>query len=278
MANINVRFNPQAGTHDPIDYIYGTGGADVIYGGFGQADPADFTDYIYGYGGNDRIYANAGADYVRGADGNDSIWGGAGNDIIHGDAGNDTLFGSEGSDTIYGGIGDDVICGGVASTDPNDGPDEIYGGEGRDMIYANGGNDLITAGPGADDVWGGNGADVFRFNEVWSSYWQGSRQYATVTRDSNSQASDRIYGFERGDRLDLRGIDGDVSDRYDTYTAPSGSVALLTGNDDNDTLIAGRTLLWGVTGGNTIVYTTAGFSVTLVGYTGALSTSDFILA
>lgn len=277
MAIIRYDSFARPGTHDPIDQIFGTALSDIIYGGYGQADPSDLGDIIYAYGGDDQVYANGGNDYVNAGEGSDSVWGGGGDDEIHGYGGNDILFGSEGVDTIFGGTGSDVIYGGRGEADPNDLTDLIYGGAGNDRIYANGGDDTIVGGADIDQIWGGAGKDTFKFFEYWSSYWTNGRQIATVTRDSSNERPDRIYGFEKGDRIDLRGIDGDVTDRYDYYLGFDLSRPLNTGNDDIDANVLGRTFGWSVGGGNTLIASEAGFAVILVGYTGGLVASDFIL-
>ncbi len=67
-----------------------------------------------------------------------------------------------------------------------------------DSVYANGGkgNDLIDGGLGKDRLLGGKGADVFVFDSL---------------ADSLTRAPDIILDFQKGDRIDLRGIDANTA-------------------------------------------------------------------
>jgi Ca2+-binding RTX toxin-like protein len=285
MATIYVQYPTTYGTSSK-DTIFGSSNDDLIYGGIGISDPGDLDDVIYGGGGNDTIYGNGGNDTIDGGLGNDIINGGAGDDLVYGGSGNDILYGAGQTDTIWGGDGDDVIYGGSSSADPTDARDFLYGENGNDTIYGNGGDDIITGGLGADTLYGGAGADVFVFGERWSSYWQNGREYAKVDRDSAGSTVDKIFGFEKSDKLDFRLIDGDTSDRFDYL--PTGSInsnVLNTGNDDYDPLhfsispsIGDKgSVYYNVSNGNTIVHAGVGCVVQLIGYTGGLDANNFIL-
>lgn len=77
--------------HDPINIVEGTGGDDLINGGYNDAqgdsvnDSADNADLVYGYGGNDDLRSRSGDDTVFGGAGNDTLRGGSGDDELHGD-------------------------------------------------------------------------------------------------------------------------------------------------------------------------------------------------
>nr|WP_280952686.1 hypothetical protein [Rhizobium subbaraonis] len=73
----------------------------------------------------------------------------------------------------------------------------LSGGVGKDMLKGNRGNDTLIGGKGADALYGGKGKDVFVFKELTDS---------TV----KSSGRDTIYDFSKGDRIDLKAIDGDI--------------------------------------------------------------------
>ncbi|MEC9434790.1 MAG: calcium-binding protein [Pseudomonadota bacterium] len=134
---------------DPIDYIYGEAGRDVIDGGAG----ADWIwgyggrDLLKGFGGDDMLFGGGGKDKLVGGGGDDQIGGGGGNDVIKGGAGADWLVGQKGRDVLKGGGGADRLEGGG-------GADKLIGGRGADLLKGDGGRDLLK---------GGGGADVFAF-------------------------------------------------------------------------------------------------------------------
>lgn len=107
---------------------------------------------------------------------------------FNGGSGNDTLLGGAGRDVLLGGAGDDTLDGGS-------------------------GSDVLVGGVGADVLTGGAGADVFRFVSE-----------DDLAAPEGRSGADRITDFNRaqGDRIDLRGIDADV-------TAP-GDQAFLFAN------------------------------------------------
>lgn len=283
---ISVQYPTTYGTSG-TDTIYGSSSNDAIYGGMGISDPGDLADTIYGYDGDDTIYGNGGNDKIYGGKGNDLINGGAGNDTIYGGFGNDRLYGASGTDTLWGGDGNDEIYGGSSSVDPSDARDFLYGEKGDDIIYGNGGDDIITGGLGSDTLYGGTGADVFVLEETWISYWQNSMENIRVESDCANPSVDRIFGFEKSDKLDFRGIDGDTSDRYDRSTvAPGGIYApLYHANDDYDPLHFSGTpspldrgsVYITVSSGNTIVHAGETCVVYLMGYTGGIDASNLLL-
>ncbi|MGD9864629.1 MAG: calcium-binding protein [Pseudodonghicola sp.] len=78
---------------DDDDYMLGSNGRDVLYGGDGD-------DWITGASGRDRIFGGDGKDYLDGHIGNDVLIGGRGNDV---------LSGRNGSDVARGGAGRDIF-------------------------------------------------------------------------------------------------------------------------------------------------------------------------
>ena len=124
----------------------------------------------------------------NGGDGNDTLDGSAANGPLlgRGGAGDDRLVGGSGNDTLLGGSGRDVLLGGA-------GDDTLQGGSG---------GDVLAGGLGADVLTGGAGADVFRFLSE-----------DDLVAPEGRNGPDRITDFSRaqGDRIDLRGIDADVT-------------------------------------------------------------------
>lgn len=196
--------------------LYGIAGDDALGTGLaglalldgGAGDDYLWTDWAAGvtvadiYGGNGNDYIEAGAssnaDYIYGGQGNDIVrqnpLGPGGNDYIDGGQGRDSLHGEGGNDTIYGGDGNDFgssITAGPASYSSTDKPG-LYGGAGKDYLDGGRGDDLLNGGRGADTLVGGLGKDNFDFNSV---------------ADSKVSHPDVIRDFEKGDKIDLRGID-----------------------------------------------------------------------
>jgi Ca2+-binding RTX toxin-like protein len=189
----------------------GNDGIDLSHGG---------DDRVEGGGGNDALYF-AGA-YTLG----DSLDGGAGHDTLFlsgdyslafaagsltgieqitllsdvGSGGNYALTMHDGNVaagsafTVYAArlaVDESLVFNGAAETG---GRFIVTGGLGADTITGGAGADTITGGGGADHLRGGRGADTFRFADV---------------ADSAPLASDIVYDFEAGDRLNLAAIDAD---------------------------------------------------------------------
>lgn len=139
---------------DESDYIVGTDGFDIIYGG----------------AGNDLIDGRGGDDFLHGDDGNDTVLGGAGNDWLNGWDGDDTLDGGEGNDRLEGGYGNDIM----------------RGGEGHDTLVAGSGTDIMVGGLGRDVfvVHGGHSSpaavDLIADFEVGTHGGYGSRDFVDL--------------------------------------------------------------------------------------------------
>ena len=136
---------------------------------------------------------------------------------------------------VRAGDGDDVIeASGVAAgsiglvLDGGDGDDVIIGGHGDDVLIGGEGDDVLVGGPGNDILDGGPGD-----NTVIQSLLGGGGSPATTT----------VQGFKagegRGDRIDLRRIDG--ADDFDWVLAHAtevdGSAVLDLGNGEEMVLL-----------------------------------------
>lgn len=117
-----------------------------------------------------------------------------------------------GADLLYGNQTRNFLLG-------NGGNDRIFGGFGNDRLGGGAGRDRLCGGPGADTLIGGKHADVFVF---------------ASTADSRPVAHDRLIagghaaaferpGPNRGDLIDLRGIDADTSTAGDQAFLFGGS-------------------------------------------------------
>lgn len=175
------------------------------------------------------IGGDLGDDTIRGLGGDDRLSGGEGADVVLGGNGNDTLFGNAGDDTLIDGAGDDDLFGGA-------GRDILRGGEGDDLLYGDWARDVLVGGEGADTLTGGTGNDVFR--------------YLSALDSERGSASDTITDFLLGDRIDLRGVDADItaagSQAFDfietgRFSGTAGELrhwgGRLTGDTDGDRLI-----------------------------------------
>ena len=111
------------------------------------------------------------------------------------------------------------------------GNDKLYGGAGNDVLYGENGDDTLNGGAGADQLYGGGGRDTFVFTSV---------------TDSTPQARDTIYGFATDEKIDLRGIDANVTVANDqaftfigsrAFSGHAGELRAVTMTDSSGTFI-----------------------------------------
>jgi Ca2+-binding RTX toxin-like protein len=196
--------------------------------------------FIYGTAKNDVIYGTSAAEVINGGKGDDIIDGGVGGqDQIEGGGGFDTIsfarwgkgvrldldnganvhlatwqnvfalsggyqwirlqaisgaIGTPYADRINGHNGDNKLDGGGGDDylDGYAGNDTLVGGGGNDRLIGGMGNDILNGGSGSDQMTGGVGNDRFIFS---------------LTSDSPLATPDRITDWNRGDIIDLSGID-----------------------------------------------------------------------
>ncbi|MDN5567426.1 MAG: M10 family metallopeptidase C-terminal domain-containing protein [Paracoccus sp. (in: a-proteobacteria)] len=173
------------------DWLIASGGSDIridlaVSGAQNTLQGLDTVrniEHIQAGGGDDRLLGNQAANTIIGGAGHDSLFGRQGNDQLHGKAGDDRMDGGLGNDTMTGGDGDDLL----------------RGKQGSDRLDGGAGNDSLEGGIGRDVLTGGGGADVFVFDRLDQA-------------GTNYYAADQILDFQTGvDRIDLRGIDADLS-------------------------------------------------------------------
>lgn len=233
-------------------------------------------NWVSGAALDDRLAGRAGDDFLAGAGGADIISGGLGNDYLDGGGGDDQLFGGQGNDTVRyafcraavtvdlrirtvqdtGGSGtdlvlacenlvgsrfDDVLTGDGAANRLSglSGNDLLSGLGGNDELVGAAGSDVLIGGGGSDTLSGGDDADLFVFRGKWSG----------GTRLAIDTITDFIRG--EGDRIDVSGIDSDVSATGDqpftfvgnaSFTKTAGEIrfeardagVVLEGDSDGD--------------------------------------------
>jgi VCBS repeat-containing protein len=206
------------------DTLFGTDGADVIFGDTPNTDALSWpghpagthdgqgmdalADYLAAMKGHSPTaeelydYIKQHADTLNARDdahgGNDTIRGGKGDDFIHGQGGNDHLRGEAGRNFLHGGAGNDTL---------------IAGDEG----------DVLIGGRDNDLMLGGQGSDSFR----WEQGDHGTREAPAVDTIRNFSADAVARG---GDVLDLRDLLGDPDEgdltRYLHFTRDGNGTAI----------------------------------------------------
>jgi serralysin len=125
--------------------------------------------------------------------------------------GDDSLFGGKGSDLIYGGDGSDSLQGA-------EGYDTLYGGDGADRLE---GSNL-----GSATLYGGAGDDVYLVRNDWTYSSSNFFELAGEGIDTVLLVHGDLHLAPNFERLVVRD--------------PSGRGHALAGNDEANTLIAGK--------------------------------------
>ena len=79
-----------------------------------------------------------------------------------------------------------------------DGNDRLIGDNSKDLLVGLGGNDKLFGAGGADVLIGGKGANRYRYNDVEDSA-------------AGEETEDKIYGFGKKDKINLRGLDAELN-------------------------------------------------------------------
>jgi predicted extracellular nuclease len=141
--------------------------AGTVSGGFGDGDTLISIEYVIGSGGADVFNGDAGANILDGGAGADILTGLAGNDSYYVDDAGDQLIESSGIDTVFASIdytlvnADNPALTGVFEKLVLTGTADIDG-TGNTLsnhITGNSGSNVLTGGVGSDSLWGMDGAD-----------------------------------------------------------------------------------------------------------------------
>ena len=253
--------------------IYGNGGNDIIHGGAKD-------DWINGSEGNDIIYGgNGGNDMLAGEVGDDYIYAGKLNsdDTVTYNTDDVEIYGGQGNDHIYSGKGDDFI----------------WGGQGTDTITLNGGsNTIVFVEPdfGADTVYNATSNDTLKFSlggETPSGYkitdlsFNRNNDDLVITAGENTVTIDKYFaeGNSKLTKVIALNKEGTAQENYILATELQGSAesenivviydgnkhqtlggeevemdSVIYGNGGNDTILGGDKDDWinGSEGNDTI--------------------------
>jgi serralysin len=188
--------------------------------------------------GATRLYGDASNVLSAGSTGgSDGVKGGTGDDRLYGDAPLLTDTSSGGDDYVTGNGGDDFVLGDAEQLADSavGGEDEVRGSIGDDEVYGDAVNLLESAQGGDDQVYGGGGDD-----RLWGdgNLFDDAQGGNDVFNFAGVFDDDVVFDFRQGEDqlafLDLRPIDVTIS----------------------------------VSGGDSILSTVGGDSVTVVGYAG----------
>lgn len=241
------------------------------------------SDYLDGGGGDDVLYGEGGADIVFGGSGNDSLWGDAGYlteafhgaDYLDGGSGADTVEGGFGDDILIGGVGDDVLAGGDGSDTyifaQGDGADLIQdsGWQGIDVLvlsdYLQSEVSITRELAGGLTITGTSG-DVITIESLAGNESAGIEhiQFADGTMLDHDgirglllaldSIPDQDWSVASGadDVIDTFGMPGNSAGGFVLLDAGAGndlvfgdSNAVVNGNEGDDQLFGGRTLIGG---------------------------------
>ena len=193
-------------------------------------------DVVVARDGDDQIRTGAGRDLVCAGDAFDFVRLGRGADRALGSAGDDTVHGGDGVDRLRGQSGIDQLDGGA-------GDDELFGGRGAGIIiegFIGGpGDDRLIGGPGLDSALFFNSPRGVQVNLTrGSAIGQGVDVLVDIEGVVGSNSADTIVGDETGNGL-FGQTGADVIRAGGSGRIVDGTSDVISGDDGNDTLIAG---------------------------------------
>ncbi len=210
-----------AGTFDAADYSVdagfgGTGGvtANLVTGmatdGFGDTDTLVNIENVIGTNAVDLLMGDGSANFLNGLRGNDALIGGAGNDSFQGGGGNDLIDGGEGVDTMIYSV--DVSLGGPGGVSVNLSAGTAIDGFGNvdtlisvENVFGSLFGDLLIGDGNANLLLGQAGNDVLDGGAGNDQLLGGLGDDLFVFQDGsgNDLVSDFVAGAGSPDRLDL---------------------------------------------------------------------------
>ncbi|MFB2893338.1 calcium-binding protein [Aerosakkonemataceae cyanobacterium BLCC-F50] len=233
------------GYGDPFgigDRLYGGSGWDILDGGDGDNDEADYEDSPNGISVNQDSKSYAGDIYkVQDGFGQEDIL--VDIEKISGSNHNDDFKGGRGVDIFYGRKGDDTFKG-------EGGNDKFYGGDDNDTGYGDGGDDYFEGGLGNDNFWGGSGNDTFDDDGGNGVLWSGDDYFEGESGDDvfyGADGNDIAFGGDNNDNLyGEGGNDNLIGEAGDDYAEGGLGNDNFWGGSGNDTFDddGGNGVLW----------------------------------
>jgi Ca2+-binding RTX toxin-like protein len=232
------------------DFLTGLGGYNVLNGGLGGSDTADYSAApglisvslatgggLNGYGQSDTYISI------------ENITGSNYDDTIIGDGGNNTLNGGGGADTLVGGAGNDTLIGGAGAANT------MQGGTGNDtyVVQAVGDSIVEFANEGTDQVQTGLGFFILPSN-VENLTHTGSSDFTGIGNELGNlivggTGNNYLVGFGGNDTLiggggGLNTLQGGTGDDIYAVQSTGDSVVEFAGegNDQVQTFLASYTL------------------------------------
>ena len=175
-------------------------------------------------------------------------------------SGDDTLTGSDFADRIDAGGGNDILIGNGGNDNliGSSGNDFLNGGAENDLLDGGDGLDFLNGGSGSNQLTGGTGLDIFIFDTALTSDSSSVTDFNTV--DDQFFLDSRIFtGLEKGS------LSGDA---FTTSGSASGSASQIIYNSIDNSLSYDHD----GTGSTAAIQ-----FATLVGFSGTLTTADFLV-
>ena len=205
--------------------IFGDDFDNILFGVAGEIN------YIFGLGGNDTLY---GSDYQE-PTAESSRFGGIGGDLLRGGAGDDLLYGGGGDDTLYG---DDGSLGTAV------GNDQLFGGDGNDFLRGGQGLDYFDGGAGFDRIslYHLNATQAayasLKDGVVYNDGYGNTEYFVNVEGLGQGTVFADTFEGDNGENYFL--VDtGDVLTMLggDDFVQVSGAPALIDGGSGTDTIV-----------------------------------------
>ncbi|MEH1945846.1 MAG: calcium-binding protein [Nostoc sp.] len=230
------------------DFIVGSNGNDLLFGGSSGNDSNYGNDTIFGGEGNDYLNVDYSTsdNILNGGAGNDqfSATSSTGNNILNGEDGNDNLSASktDGNNTLNGGAGDDQLDANYSTGD-----NILNGGDGNDSLSASreydysasftSGDNTLNGGAGDDQLSvnystgdnilnGGDGNDSFSASGYYDDKKAEGRFGNNIFNGENGNDSFSFVLYTSPPSLATQTVDGGTGDDLlsVSYIYPNGGI------------------------------------------------------
>jgi Ca2+-binding RTX toxin-like protein len=237
----------------------GGSGADILDGGAGDLDIADYANNTSaqaisvnlttgrasdGFGFNDTLVS---IEYVRGGSGNDTMIGSDANERFRGNAGNDTIDGGGGTEDILDlsqttrSVSANLVTGiandGLDGTDRFINIEVVYSGTASDTLLGSDRNEIFDGGMGGDLIDGGLGYDRVR-------YWNVSGRNSAITRGVSVDLAAQRATDGWGGQDTLIGIERVTATDFADTLLGDNVGNRFNGRGGNDSIDGGLSLDW----------------------------------